>query len=73
MCTKRSFFSKAEAKMMLQSTLGSPSAARKECRFYRCDSCNLYHLTSQPLEDYLAEKQGIIKEQEPMQYLFELN
>ncbi len=59
--------------MMLQSTLGSPSAARKECRFYRCDSCNLYHLTSQPLEEYLAEKQGIIKEQEPTQYLFELN
>ena len=59
--------------MMLQSTLGSPSAARKECRFYRCDSCNLYHLTSMPLEEFLAEKQGIIKEQEPTQYLFELN
>lgn len=58
---------------MLQSTLGSNSAARKECRFYRCDSCGLFHLTSMPLDEYLAEKQGIIRGTEPTQYLFELN
>lgn len=59
--------------MMLQSTLGSPSADRKECRFYPCDSCGLYHLTSMTLEEYEAQKLGTIREQEPTQYLFELN
>jgi hypothetical protein len=71
MCEKRAFFSKAEAKMMLQSTLGSPSTARKECRFYRCDSCGLFHLTSMTIEEYEAKKLGTMNE--PTQYLFESN
>lgn len=57
--------------MMLQSTLGSPSAARKECRFYQCDSCGLFHLTSMPIEEYEAQKLGTLNE--PMQYLFNAN
>lgn len=71
MCDKRSFFSKKEAKMMLQSTLGSNSAARKECRFYQCDSCGLFHLTSMPLAEYEAKKLGTMNES--TQYLNELN
>ena len=57
--------------MMLQSTLGSPSAARKECRYYVCDSCGLFHLTSMTLEEYEAKKLGTTTE--PTYYLNELN
>lgn len=57
--------------MMLQSTLGSNSAARKECRFYQCDSCGLFHLTSMPLAEYEAKKLGTMNE--PTQYLNEAN
>lgn len=41
---------------MLRSTIESPSLARKECRFYKCDKCNTFHLTSMSLEDFEAEK-----------------
>jgi hypothetical protein len=34
----------------------SPSAARKECRSYKCDKCRTYHLTSMSLEDFEAEQ-----------------
>jgi hypothetical protein len=71
MCEKRAFFSKSEAKMMLQSALGRGSEARKECRFYRCDSCGLFHLTSMSLAEYEAKKLGTMNE--PNQYLFESN
>lgn len=57
LCNKRSFINKHEAKAMLRSTLESPSSARKECRSYLCDKCKTYHLTSMPLEKYLAEKE----------------
>lgn len=57
--------------MMLQSTLGSPSAARKECRYYPCDVCGLFHLTSMTLEEYEAKKLGTMNQ--PTQYLNELN
>lgn len=58
LCNKRSFINKHEAKAMLRSTLESPSSARKECRSYKCDKCKTYHLTSMPLEQYLAEKEA---------------
>ena len=57
--------------MMLQSTLGSPSAARKECRYYVCDSCGLFHLTSMSIEEYEAKKLGTMTE--PTQYLYNAN
>ena len=59
--------------MMLQSTLGSPSAARKECRAYRCESCNLWHLTSMSLEDYEASLLRKSDTIDTPQYLFEMN
>lgn len=55
-CTKRSFINKHEAKIMLQSTKESPSKLRKEVRSYKCDKCRCYHLTSQTIEEYEAEK-----------------
>lgn len=57
--------------MMLQSTLGSNSEARKECRFYTCDDCGLFHLTSMTLEEYEAKKLGTFTE--PKQYLYNAN
>lgn len=75
LCTKRSFINRHEAKAMLRSTQQSPSDARKEQRTYKCDKCRTYHLTSMPLEEYLAQKAAdtlrLLDERE--QYLESLN
>lgn len=58
-CTKRSFYSKSEAKQWLQAAKGSRAATRQECRYYRCDGpkgCGLFHLTSMSLEEYEAQE-----------------
>jgi ferredoxin len=55
-CTKRSFINRREAKAMLHSAQERNVAHRAECRTYKCDSCRLYHLTSQPLDEYLEQK-----------------
>lgn len=70
-CTKRSFISKKEAKMWLKNAVGRGSEARQEQRFYPCDSCNLYHLTSMSIEEYEAKKLGTLIESP--QYLYEMN
>lgn len=70
-CTKRSFMSKSEAKMWLKSARGRGTEARQEERFYKCDSCNLFHLTSMSVEEYEAKKLGTVVE--PKQYLYEMN
>jgi hypothetical protein len=70
-CEKRSFITKAEAKMWLKNARGRGSEARQEERFYKCDSCNLFHLTSMSLEEYEAKKLGTVVP--PIQFLYEMN
>lgn len=70
-CTKRSFITKKEAKAWLESARGRGTEARKEERFYKCDSCNLFHLTSMSLEEYEAKKLGTVVP--TPQYLYEMN
>lgn len=45
-CQKRAYINKREAKLALLSTQSSHSERRQEVRFYRCDKCKMYHLTS---------------------------
>lgn len=57
--------------MWLKNAVGRGSEARQEKRFYRCDSCNLFHLSSMTLEEYEAKKLGTVVP--PTQFLFEMN
>ena len=50
-------FTKREAQAILNSKKQESGRNKKECRYYHCDTCNLYHLTSmehQPLKKHPA-------------------
>lgn len=57
--------------MWLKNAVGRGSEARQEQRFYKCDTCNLFHLTSMSLEEYEAKKLGTVVP--PIQFLYEMN
>ena len=47
MCNKVRF-TRFEAQLALYKAKRSKSRNRRECRYYKCDQCGWYHLTSQP-------------------------
>mgnify|MGYP003403823145 FL=1 len=47
-CEKNSY-SKKEAQTIINKNKKESKKFRKEIRYYHCDKCNLYHLTSKEL------------------------
>lgn len=62
LCDKRAFCTKHEAKAMLKSAKERNREHRAECRIYKCDTCNCWHLTSMSLEEYEAKKAAKLSE-----------
>jgi hypothetical protein len=53
-------FTKASAEVALKKATESNKRNRKECRIYQCDTCGMWHLTSQKKEDVQVENYRVV-------------
>ena len=49
-CTKKKF-DKIKAMLVVAEALNSTSSARQERRYYKCNDCNAYHVTSKEFKE----------------------
>ncbi len=55
-CAKKSYPNREHAENAMRKTWRYGDGRPKPVRAYQCDRCGLWHLTSKPLNQYLARK-----------------